>query len=177
MRKEVKTILSFPDYAITRDGQVWSKPRKSSRGQEPGRWLTNTVQSNGYAYTHFNVNGKQKHFRLAGLILLSFVGPCPSGMQCRHLDGDKKNNHLSNLKWGTPKENIQDAIQHGTHCSLRRGDESNRSILCTEQVQVIFHAYHDGAATQPELADAFNVSDVHISRIVNKKSWSHLWEN
>lgn len=172
-----RDIPGFPAYTITKDGRVWSKPRKSSRGQEPGRWLTNTTQTNGYVYTHLNVKGKQYHFRLSCLILLAFVGPRPKGTQCRHLDGDKQNNYLTNLKWGTPKENIQDAIKHGTHPCLRRGAKSNRSILSENQVKLIFNAYHDGAYNQQELADTFNVSDAHISRIVNKKNWGHLWLN
>lgn len=35
-----------------------------------------------------------------------FNGPCPEGMHCMHLDSDKTNNAASNLKWGTPSENI-----------------------------------------------------------------------
>lgn len=30
------------------------------------------------------------------------------------MDGDPANNVLTNLKWGTRSENIQDAVRHGT---------------------------------------------------------------
>lgn len=172
---ELKNIPGFPDYAITKAGRIWSKVRKSLRGREPGRWLTNTTQSNGYIYTHFSIKRKQSHFRLANLVLLAFVGPCPLGMECRHLDGDKKNNHLFNLKWGTPKENTQDSIQHGTHCSLRIGENSNASRLSEQDVRLIFNSYHDGGYSQVELAQAFRVSRTHIHRVINKKTWGHLW--
>lgn len=48
------------------------------------------------------------------LVLTAHVGPCPPGMECRHLDGDEKNNALSNLVWGTPPEQALDRVRHGT---------------------------------------------------------------
>ena len=57
------------------------------------------------------------------LVLSTFVGPRPDGMEVRHLDGNSLNNSLENLAWGTHKENTQDAFVHGsfpnlfkTHC-------------------------------------------------------------
>lgn len=47
------------------------------------------------------------------IVLEAFVGPRPKKMVCRHLDGNSLNNNLSNLKWGTPKENAQDMVKHG----------------------------------------------------------------
>lgn len=49
------------------------------------------------------------------LVLLAFVGPRPpmeDRCEIRHLDGDKTNNHLSNLKYGTVKENAADRKLH-----------------------------------------------------------------
>lgn len=49
------------------------------------------------------------------LILETFVGqkPFPKAV-CRHLDGNKLNNTILNLEWGTYSENIQDSIFHKT---------------------------------------------------------------
>lgn len=52
------------------------------------------------------------------LVAAAFLGPRPDGMQVRHADGDRFNNHLSNLCYGTSKDNTDDAIRHGTHTSL-----------------------------------------------------------
>lgn len=45
-------------------------------------------------------------------VIITYVGPRPNGMMCRHLDGDPKNNNISNLKWGTAKENGEDRSRH-----------------------------------------------------------------
>jgi hypothetical protein len=50
------------------------------------------------------------------LVLETFVGPRPEGMQaCHDPDRDGMNNRLDNLRWDTPKANQQDSIRHGTH--------------------------------------------------------------
>lgn len=49
------------------------------------------------------------------LVLLAFEGARPKsieGCQIRHLDGDPFNNCLSNLKYGTAKENAADRALH-----------------------------------------------------------------
>lgn len=45
----------------------------------------------------------------------AFLGPRPNGMQIRHLDGDKLNNRVGNLRYGTPSENVRDVLRHGRH--------------------------------------------------------------
>jgi hypothetical protein len=59
-------------------------------------------------------NGKGKSHKVHRLVMEAFVGPCPEGMEVRHLDGDGGNNNLVNLRYGTHKENMQDTIIHGT---------------------------------------------------------------
>lgn len=54
------------------------------------------------------------------LVLLSFVGACPDGMETRHLNGIKHDNRLENLQYGTPIENAADKEIHGT---VARGDK------------------------------------------------------
>jgi len=44
-----------------------------------------------------NIDGEMR--RVDHLVLLAFVGPCPEGYECRHLDGDPANNHVDNLRW------------------------------------------------------------------------------
>ncbi|KKK60254.1 hypothetical protein LCGC14_3026180, partial [marine sediment metagenome] len=46
------------------------------------------------------------------MVLNTYVGECPAGMQCRHLDGDSHNNNLDNLCWGSQEENNTDRNEH-----------------------------------------------------------------
>lgn len=47
-------------------------------------------------------------------VLKAFVGPRPEHQQVCHNDGDRTNNTLSNLRYGTASENRRDAMSHGT---------------------------------------------------------------
>lgn len=40
--------------------------------------------------------------------------------EVRHVDGKPANNADNNIVWGTRKENVADAIRHGTHCGVNR---------------------------------------------------------
>lgn len=109
------------------------------------------------------------------LVLLAFVGDCPEGQQCRHLDGNTENNLLSNLRWGTPVENTEDRRRHGTMCC---GERSHYAVLSAADVLSIRlrTSGNPPKGTQAALAREYNVHRNTIGRIVSRRSWSHLPE-
>ena len=54
------------------------------------------------------------------LVMIAFVGPYPDGMNVCHNDGNPKNNHLSNLRYGTHTDNMRDMLKHGTHAETNK---------------------------------------------------------
>lgn len=88
----------------------------------PERVLTPSV-SRGYHRVTLLRDGKRHHWMLHRLVLLTFVGPCPPGMEGCHNDDDKSNNALTNLRWDTSSANHLDRTRNGgnhnalkTHC-------------------------------------------------------------
>lgn len=76
---------------------------------KPGRMLRPGRMTEG----HLSVAlGKGNSRCVHELVLLAFVGPCPPGHECRHLDGDEANNRLLNLKWDTRGNNGRDKKWH-----------------------------------------------------------------
>lgn len=71
-------------------------------------------QTKGYLIVNL-CNGHSHVRTIHRLVLETYVGPCPEGMQCRHLNGNQFDNRFENLCWGTPSENVRDTIQHGTY--------------------------------------------------------------
>lgn len=54
------------------------------------------------------------------LVMEAFVGPRPEGFDIRHLNGNPSDNRLSNLRYGTRRENVLDTVHHGMHHYARR---------------------------------------------------------
>ena len=58
-------------------------------------------------------NNKTKPFRIHVLVLEAFVEARPLGLVSNHKDGDKNNNHITNLEWVTRAENNLHAYRTG----------------------------------------------------------------
>jgi len=129
-----KILENYPAYRVGDDGSIWSRRKRimlpSGRGSKTviGKtWHPKKIskqkgktEGRSYLYVRLSHDKKSRIFRVHRLVLEAFVGPCPEGMECRHLDGDPSNNRLENLRWGTPAENTEDKRKHGRHTSKAR---------------------------------------------------------
>jgi hypothetical protein len=112
---ETETWAELPDqpgYEVSDHGNVrsWkygSPPRIISQG-------INTYRNNYRLFGTSQGTANQYTIKTHAAVMAAFVGPRPSGLDIRHLDGDVSNNHLSNLAYGTHLENEQDKYRHGT---------------------------------------------------------------
>lgn len=111
-------------------------------------------------------NNKVKICRPHKLVMEAFVSIRPKGMECCHNDGNPQNNHLSNLRWDTPKNNHADKIKHGT---TNRGEKCGTAKLTLEQVRAI----RKDNRLQRIIAADYGVKDNTISRIKSGKRWAH----
>lgn len=168
---EYRDIPGFPGYKVGNDGTVWScviKGSKKSRLGDQWRQLRITKQGGGYGKVYL---GRRKNKWVHRLVLEAFVGMRPDGMECCHNDGDPTNNHVSNLRWGTPKENNGDKVMHGTHIF---GENQNGAKLTEWQVRNLRAWYAAGGLTFKQLADQFGVSETAARLIVRQQRWRHV---
>jgi len=111
-------------------------------------------------------NNKIKVCRPHKLVLEAFVSVRPDGLECCHNDGNPQNNHWSNLRWDTPKNNHADKVRHGT---TNRGERCGTAKLTLEQVRAI----RQDNRLQRIIAAEYGVKDNTISRIKSGKRWAH----
>ena len=100
-------------YEVSDQGQVRSL--RGWRNLPVPYVLTQHVTAKGYRKVGLCKAGKPRVWFVHMLVLLAFSGPRNDGLQTRHMDGNPANNTLSNLRYGTAKQNIQDQLVHGTH--------------------------------------------------------------
>jgi hypothetical protein len=80
-----------------------------------GRMLTGERHNAYIRHTLTDDLGVSRAVFAHALVLMTFVGPCPPGMEARHFPDRKgTNNALSNLSWGTKLQNANDRRIHNT---------------------------------------------------------------
>lgn len=96
---------------IILDGEItrWSVNEEGQvRNDETGKFLKGTILHT-YRYINFRWNGKQKNKSIHRLVAEAFL-PNPNNLPCvHHIDGDRLNNRLDNLKWVSEQENVKQA--------------------------------------------------------------------
>jgi len=150
-------------YQVSDQGRVRSLDRRcaatSKRGKvfyrwHPGRVLSPGKNTSEVPYQYVTLHTEKQNFLVHRLVLLAFVGPCPLGMEARHLDCDYQNNSLSNLTYGTHMENMADSLVAG-HTTRK---------LTPRQVREIRARIASGEPNLRICKD-YGVSDVVISNI------------
>lgn len=112
-----------------------------------GRILKATPAGKGYL--RVRIAGKDRYVH--HLVLETFVGPRPPGMEGCHGIGGMTDNSLENLRWDTPSNNNRDKAKHGTdhnanktHCAqgheftpenTRRTKAGHRQCITCHRIQ------------------------------------------
>lgn len=134
------------------------------------RILKHGCNNRGYKYVNLWKNNQYKTYTIHTLVLKTFIGYKPEGKQCRHLDGNKHNNKIINLRWGTNSENQLDRATHGT---TNRGEQSYNAKLTNVEIHYIRYLIVSGI-TQSQIAKQFHVNPHTISDIKTGKTWRHI---
>lgn len=153
-------------YFITEDGRVFNSKSK--------KFLSSTVRNRRYHKIGLFLNyGIKTDFLIHRLVAECYI-PNPDNLpQVNHIDGNKANNHYSNLEWCTSGENIKHSHLLGL-TRPKRGEKCNFAKLTKEDIIEIKKLYENGDLYQREIAEKFNVQQSAISRIINNKRWKHL---
>jgi hypothetical protein len=109
----------------------------------------------------------QRHRYIHALVTEAFIGPYPHEQEVRHKDGNRLNNNLDNLEYGTHLENGADTIKHGR---TTYGERNTNAKLSEEQVFYIL----ESTLSASVLAKQFGVNQDNIYAIRTRKAWRYL---
>jgi hypothetical protein len=160
-------------YAVTENGDVWSYRR--------GKWLKPSP-SHGYPMVNLTLGdlprptkGKktgrkatQKAYRVHRLMHLAFF-PDSVGV-INHKDGNKLNNHISNLEVVTQKKNVQHAFANGLMKPARRFGELNHNSTISDAQRAEIVRRRLAGESSADLEREFGVT--HIDRYCGKLGYS-----
>lgn len=112
MKFEFKDIPGYPDYSITSDGRVWSKERKvlgrwGNYRIKKGKWLKPDLSNSGYLRVGLWKDQASKKLSLHRLVLMTWDRLPEDWEQCDHINENKTDNRLENLRWVSAQQNCE----------------------------------------------------------------------
>ena len=91
-----------------------------------------------------------------------------------HLDYDKKNNILENLKWATKREKELHQFNNPNWENVVKKRSRNIGKLTEGKVKIIKRQLKNNRTRITMIAKRFGVSDMQIHRIKSGENWSHV---
>lgn len=168
----MKRVPGHPDYHIDTCGNVFS--------EKTGKFRKPSFVDGKYATMLLYECGRQVRVLVHRLVLETYRGPCPTGMEACHNNGNTRDNCLSNLRWDTPAENALDRVRHGTSGrgesrKYSDGHFARRSKLTPSVVMMIRELLLLRLATIKDIASIFGMKCCSIYAIQKADAaWSEF---
>jgi len=156
----MQPIPNFEDYKITKTGQVFGKFGKKLQPSLNAKYLHVRLYKNNIQHVKY----------IHRLVLETFKGPCPPGMEANHKDGNKHNPNINNLEWITCSENHKHAYRIGLK-KPAKGEKHPRSKLKENEVWLIRKILKENIITQTYISKIFKISRQTVCDIKKKRKW------
>lgn len=158
-------VCGYENYfQISNFGRLYSK--------RSNKILKQHLNRQGYATVSTRIGGRNGYavlFRVHRLVADAFVLKASNSSEVNHIDGNKANNHVSNLEWVTPSENVQHAWDTGLR-ERKTGVDNPLSKLSAKDISLI----RTSEKSCRELAEIYKVHHTQISRVKRGKSYADV---
>ena len=152
-----KTIPGYPDYSVSTYGRV--------KKNETNKILVLTDDSRGYPALSLRNDSGWHTETVHRLVAENFI-PNPCGKTTvNHVDGNKRNNHISNLEWNTLSENVKHAYDTGLKRRPDYAGSPKRPVRIVETGEVF--------GSIGECARAIGGDQAHICNCLSGRYHTH----
>lgn len=171
--KDIKDYVGM--YQISSFGRVKNVSKKFWTGSTwcdcPERLRALSNDKDGYCFVGLSKDKISKPKKVHQLVLEAFDRSKGKNEVTRHLDGNRGNNKINNLCWGTMKENASDRRKHGTQAV---GQRSKCSKLKDGEVLLMRKILKNCVVSQAFIAKMFKISQTEVWRIKHGHRWSYI---
>jgi len=177
-----KLVPGFGNLYLTEDGKAFEK-HLDSNDQEYFQELPISSTSK-YDRVSVLVNGKRKRFNLHVLMAVAFLeldlrshGTHNFSLQVNHLDGDNRNNCVSNLEIATKQENLtrnptNNCYENNGFASKGKPKKSLRKFSSEEVIQI--KALKEAGLSYRKIAEKFNCNHGAVYQILQGHTYQDL---
>lgn len=135
-------IEDYPNYYVTPDGFIYSSKRDII--------LKGGLDKDGYSLVTLQHGMLRRTAKVHREVAIAYV-PNPNKFPVvNHIDGDKSNNHPSNLEWTTISGNTKHAYSLGA--LSQKGEENNACKYPDDIVNMCIRLHYDGGISIPNLS-------------------------
>lgn len=142
-------------YQVSNYGNIKSLRRDKNLKPAPNK--------RGYLIVSLSKNGKRSTIKIHQAVAKAFVENTKQYGEINHIDGEKFDNHYSNLEWTTRSKNMQHAVLYGKRNTKLTGSDVRRIKMGLML-----------GIRSIELAKMFGVCAMAIADIKSGKCWSQI---
>jgi hypothetical protein len=163
MKEQFKPIEGFENYAVSDHGRIM----RLTPGPMTAPGNFKVIQRNKKTgYCHVKVSGSlgKRSMSLHRLVAEAFL-PNPEGYkEVDHIDRDKTNNHIDNLRWCTRSENLK-------NMEAKNGIKQVWAIAPDGSFWIHYESLHQAARNLTKLTGKRFLAQ-GISNVLNKKNYT-----
>lgn len=163
-----KYVPGFSNYMISDHGNIKNK--------KTGRNLSHILRKGYHGATLYDKD-KYKTVRIHALMVRVFENNFDMDLVAAHIDGNKDNNNLSNIKLITQYENIQHKRKHGTMAIGERNYNTKFTIGQILKIKSLIKNKKTNKLSNKKIADMYGVCENAIYNIISGKAYSYIKES
>lgn len=174
-----KVHPDYPRYHWGTDGSVFYQKNDGKYRIVPGH--VNGTTGYRMILLRNKKTGKYDSRLVHRIIASLFKRGNRTGLEVDHIDGNKLNNNIDNLRWVSRRTNMRAGWAQGRFVKISAACKNNRARLggrvtgLTEQdVRDIRYLKSLGCYTNQYLAGLYNIHYMSISRIVNRRTFPNV---
>jgi len=160
-------------YEVSDFGRVRSLDRKTPHPRarsgyyvRKGKIMKQTGTAERYKKVGLYKDKVGTDYMVHQLVMLAFKGPPPEGFLVRHYNDIGTDNRLVNLRYGTQRQNVQDAIRNGRL-------KGRRTMTSLDDVNRIDFMLQQGIGYE-RIDRTYNVSFKTVENIDKGRTWARV---
>lgn len=159
-------------YAATKNGRIWSYPKRTKTINHSGKFLKPYIMKSGYLVVSLYKDKKFTRFLVHRLVASVFLENTKLLPEVNHKNAIKSNNSVPNLEWITSEGNNEHSKRMGLPWKGSMYAHAKLSEKDVRLIKILYRTKKRGFYV--EMARQYNVSSKCIQLICNGKNWKHI---